>query len=101
LKKHLHKRCCRYHFDCDGLHCHPHEAGFKIRIHDEAMYGLSFLFKYVRSEYGIFEVGFDDVDSSFPLDGIKLGLSFCIDCGAFTHFGSRYEVCWRCEDSLE
>ena len=71
------------------------EYGVRKRIMDD----VSFCMRYKRSECGEFFVTLDFGEFWYSLFGFRL--SFCLVCGRFLGFGTRYEVCWLCEDDLE
>jgi hypothetical protein len=55
--------------------------------------------RYKRSECAEFHVTLDLGKFWYSL--YDFGLSFCLACGRFLDFGTRYELCWICEGELE
>jgi hypothetical protein len=58
-----------------------------------------FVLEYVRCECADFLVNLEVEGGYFVLFGFRL--SFCLACGRFTHFGTKYEVCWLCQEAFE
>ena len=60
---------------------------------------VSFCMEYKRSECARFFVTLDFGEFWYYLFGFRL--SFCLACGRFLGFGTRYEICWICESESE
>jgi hypothetical protein len=71
----------------------------ETELRKKATTDISFFLKYKRPECAELFVTLDFEKGGFTLYG--LNLSFCLRCGRFIGFGSRYEICWLCEDELE
>jgi hypothetical protein len=82
--------------DLFSRHTHIRPIGYEVRKKIE---GSSFLLKHKRSECADFYITFDFGESYFTLFNFRL--SFCVNCGRFLGFGTRYEICWICELELE
>jgi hypothetical protein len=78
---------------------HASCRGAGSEVASVVMEGVRFILKYKRSECADFIVGLDFGKNYFALFGFRV--SFCLSCGRFLGFGSRYEVCWICEDEYE
>jgi hypothetical protein len=82
--------------DLFARHTPIRSVGYEVR---RKAGDMSFLLKYERSECAILWVTLDFGIFGFSLGGFKL--SFCLACGRFLGFGTRYELCWICESELE
>jgi hypothetical protein len=60
---------------------------------------VSFLLKYERSECASLLIMLDLGEFRYKLGVLRL--SFCLACGRFLGFGTRYDLCWICESELE
>lgn len=83
--------------DLFGRHAPLRCSGFEIRYKTTG--DVSFLTRYKRSECAEFNVTLDFGKFWYSLYDFRL--SFCLACGRFLGFGTRYEICWVCEDDLE
>jgi hypothetical protein len=83
--------------DLFARHTPVRSAGYGIR--ERVMHDVSFCMEYKRSECAEFFVTVDFGEFWCSLFGFRL--SFCLACGRFLGFGTRYELCWICESDLE
>jgi hypothetical protein len=83
--------------DLFARHTPVRSCGSEIR--KRVMNDVSFLMKYTRSECAVFIVTLDFGQYWWSLFDFRL--SFCLACGRFISFGTRYELCWICESELE
>jgi hypothetical protein len=84
--------------DLFDRHCSVRSIGYEFPI--RTMNGVSFILEYRNSACADFLVALDVGDKeSFILFGYRL--SFCIACGRFIGFGSKFDVCWLCKDEME
>ena len=72
-------------------------VGYGVR--KRVMGDVSFCMEYKRSECARFFVTLDFGEFWYCLFDFRL--SFCLACGRFLGFGTRYEMCWICESELE
>ena len=82
--------------DLFARHTPIRHAGYEIRKKAD---DVSFILKYKRSECADLVITLDFGKFYHILGGFRL--SFCLACGRFLGFGTRYEVCWLCESELE
>lgn len=78
-------------------HTPVRDAGYMVRR--RVMEGISFMWRYLRSEVAGCFVELDFGGYYFSISCLRL--SFCRACGAFLGFGIRYDLCWICESELE
>jgi hypothetical protein len=61
----------------------------------------AFTLNYISRNKATLSVMLSFGSSKLLIPLYSLGLFFCLACGRFLGFGTRYELCWICESELE
>ena len=78
-------------------HSPVREAGYEIRR--SVLPNVTFFWKYIRSECAEFSIKLKIEGNVISVPCLRL--SFCLVCGRFLGFGTRYDVCFDCDFDLE